>query len=250
MPLPSPAKRLPIRPAPKKTELLRGFLQRAAQANGYGSPLWVCEAAGLRPSNLVDSTSLSNLAVLLGLQPDELDKHRCNVEKTTVLCGGNWISRRFLDQKRGRLCPQCILETGFSDLRWDISTWVACPEHGIALTDRCGECGKGLDWRRRRVDFCDCGAYLLGGSQRAPTAAVRLVQELDRRFNWHIEKPDWRLNDALETLSVVSIQPVNLTGRLKLTLEEKLQELADGSEIVLRWPSAFHEWQATTADKS
>lgn len=247
MPLPSRNCRVPIRLAPQAFESLKGFLLRTAIANGYRDPKWILEAANTSAKSLNCSADLGQLSSVLDVKLTEIERRRYLVDDPIVRVAGNQISRSHLDPRGSKICPACISERGYVDIRWDVSLWAACPRHAVALIERCTSCGRKVTWRRRALNVCDCGSDFARQLVAAPQEAVEFVEEMDRRFNWCDGEQRWELNDALEMVwlaATYSRESVASRRRYasRPTVRDALQILSDYGDIVLTWPDGLHRW--------
>lgn len=97
--------------------------------------------------------------------------------------GSDWLQARFLSQQRGLdrmvweylghhflpgtglrdlstpICVSCVLEHGYCEASWTVSSACICPHHRTPLLDCCPNCGTPVTWNRPAVDVCRCGRY-------------------------------------------------------------------------------------------
>lgn len=154
-------------PTPLTGESLMGYILRLTQENGYATPAWVFELAGLKinlrtggaPKLYREAEDLTALQRVIGLTRPEFDgmRYRQRGFDNSVLVSGNRLppdSIRFVSPK---VCPGCLRQDDYYRVAWDLFPFTACPTHKTILIDRCLGCGKRLSWERKRVGVCRCG---------------------------------------------------------------------------------------------
>lgn len=172
---------------PFPDESFAGFILRLAAANGYSGISEVLRALqslnGTRCSDAfmlrASCEGLEQLSLMATGTADALSGYACE-----VLAGGaSMVSGvRVPDDARmdvyAQVCTSCLFEHGRADAAWDLAPVVTCPEHGVYLRDRCGECGERLRWSRSSLFHCGrCGADLRRQAIESAPEGVRLVSE-------------------------------------------------------------------------
>ncbi len=91
-------------------------------------------------------------------------------DKGYVYAGQSLGRSYFLNRTYPRVCPECLKDSGYCRLTWDISLVVACSKHRRLLLDRCDYCQRALSWNRPWQGICNCGTALaIAEPGQAPT---------------------------------------------------------------------------------
>lgn len=167
---------LPIREPPFPDESLTGFVRRHVLGMGYESfarLLSIIEGERFprRLENLTDRVSLTDLAILLRREPEELvamTVHRrtgvAEQQDRTRAEDGDHAGRSladYFDPSRRRVCVACLAERPAQEkLSWLLRPLAVCPEHGVLLVDRCPKCDRALAASRLELMTCRCGANI------------------------------------------------------------------------------------------
>jgi hypothetical protein len=80
-----------------------------------------------------------------------------------------------------RACPECCRQDGFISARFGLAAEYACPVHKKALPECCAQCSERVNWRRRGLITCSCGASLAGQPQAEVAPAVFDFLDIVRR---------------------------------------------------------------------
>jgi len=232
-----------LRPPLKEGEGPKGFLLRLAQANE------------------LDITALNNLGiqfdveVLMGMKyfPEDFlnqaeGKYAKHLEKALIENPQAW------NREVPRYCPVCLQRDQFWHFEWEVLCIDACPEHGIWLIDKCGECHHPLTWKRQELMRCGCGATL-GVQQPAPCpkAMITLCRAV---MHSTIASGDEKSLPIVASLGLKQIQrlirylgvygdpmvglkPKRPTGGVSLSSSWVTTSLA--SEILEQWPKSFYD---------
>jgi hypothetical protein len=156
---------LVITPSPFKGESLPGFILRAAEDNGYDSPLKLLHYAGMDDNEARSARpSLDKLAPLFGKSIDDfksagLDSSSESRGRYVQIMGHN-IPSMFTSCKHASLCLECVKENGYIDGYHEIKYAIACPKHKVRTIRYCPGCQNTLSWHRLGLAKCKCGADL------------------------------------------------------------------------------------------
>lgn len=94
---------------------------------------------------------------------------------------GHPLPQHMIRPMRPKICPQCLLETGYCHRRWDLLLVTTCPVHGCMLIDECPKCKRNITWVRAGVSICRCGFdWRLATCQAAGETELRLTQHIHR----------------------------------------------------------------------
>ncbi|MDO9365713.1 MAG: TniQ family protein [Methylotenera sp.] len=156
---------LVITPSPYKGESLPGFILRAAEDNGYESPLKLLHYAGMDDNEARSARpSLDKLAPLFGKSIEDFKATGLDSGSESrgryVQIMGHSIPSMFTSCKHASLCVECVKENGFIDGYHEIKYALACPKHKIKTLNSCPVCHKTLSWHRLGLTKCKCGAGL------------------------------------------------------------------------------------------
>jgi hypothetical protein len=131
--------------------------------------------------------------------------------KQSFAYAGHPIGRDyFLNKFYPRVCIDCLLETGYCILSWDIGLVVCCPKHSTLLVDRCSLCMKPLSWIRSRLSSCSCSAPLerLENNEAVKPVESQFAAWVDRHIGRNL---DIKLNERPTALTVM-LEPLSLNG--------------------------------------
>lgn len=155
-------------PEPFADESLMGYVLRLTEENGYDTPKWIFDVAGLSadvgaggwPALYGLCPDLGTLGRVLGLEGGEFVGAGYNLGETggEVAAYDSTLPKGLIRFQSPKLCPACLRQASYHRGLWDLLPFTACPEHGLVLVDRCGQCGGRVRWSRRRVSYCRCGA--------------------------------------------------------------------------------------------
>jgi hypothetical protein len=191
---------LPIREPPFPDESLTGFVRRHVLGMGYESfarLLSIIEGERFprQLENLTDRVSLTDLAILLRREPEELVAmtvhRRTGVAEQQDRTRGedDDHARRsladYFDPSRRRVCVACLAEQPAQEkLSWLLRPLAVCPEHGVLLLDRCPMCDRALLAPRLELTTCRCGASLsLRPSEKVGAAALEIFRTIRGWFD-------------------------------------------------------------------
>lgn len=149
-----------------------------------------------------------------------------------------------------RFCPVCAEEKDYWPQAWELSLYVACPDHRLALLDRCSACGQCITWSRPSLFHCACGQKL-SNSRRIEASDMELefchllVAKLNGQGKEHAHLKLLSL-DMLHRLAVVigaygrknrGIRPLKVNGFATLPVASEL--VCHASLALLDWPNGF-----------
>jgi hypothetical protein len=162
---------LPLWVVPEKDEPAHGILLRLSTRNGILSRGLVAELTGLTPFNLRMGIGIDRLASIIQCDPNVI-RHSTITEVEAghqMIRGQRIVTKRDVDRKHRRYCPQCVSESGYHRFWFDLRFVTSCPEHGIELSKRCS-CGGNLGWSD--VDIVKCRCCTDGHASLVPRAAA------------------------------------------------------------------------------
>lgn len=155
-------------PAPKSTESFLGYLLRVSEANGYDTPKYVLEHAGLTDNERRNVRfPLGKFTQILGCDMADLESISytgADADGQRAQLLGHSLGRSLrsgpLRLKSPAFCPHCVCDNGYIDAFWDLNQVVACPIHSCKVIELCPDCGQSLHWLRPGLLTCKCGADL------------------------------------------------------------------------------------------
>ncbi len=241
-------RRLLVRPCPSPEENLQGFVQRAADANGFpAGSLWkhVVQGLGGPPG-----AGISFLTGLTGCTPAEA-KSLLKPPRPRVpwaLLPGVGVSEAAATAQ-ARICPACVAINGIVRACWCLRLYVGCDEHRVRLLSRCGRCGCGLARFRPSVSHCACGADLLAqGTERisddeaALLASIRAACKGSRTVVEDPKNPDeLSLDDLLNLVTLVGAREASPSGARPIARDEETAGaiVSNSAPILKDWPRSF-----------
>lgn len=159
-----------FRVVPELHESLTGYLMRSAERNRCGGPDTILRTLyGNRGSPILRSAEL--LADHCRCTVDEITRtlgfcRRSGSEGLHWYVSGQWITKEyFVSPRSAKVCARCLQDASFIRGLWDLTFYLACPAHGVLLSEVCVSCGKHIAWNRHQVLHCRCGFDL----RRLPT---------------------------------------------------------------------------------
>lgn len=157
-------KPLVITPKPFNDESIRGFILRTSEENGYQHPLWILQYAGLDENEVRSAKPpLDKLVRLYGCKTGDLRHMEYSINANSDkyrkehMVNGHSIPLLYLQLKKPHICPECIRETGYISMFWDLKYAVVCPTHKKVVIEACPSCGNKLSWNRPGQLICRCG---------------------------------------------------------------------------------------------
>jgi TniQ len=73
---------------------------------------------------------------------------------------GHILNMDRLCLSRPRICPCCLLASGYCRWYWDLSLYCYCHIHRCEMVSKCDVCKQDVKWNRPAPSFCACGADL------------------------------------------------------------------------------------------
>lgn len=260
--------KLLVRPRPRTDESFAGYVLRLTERNGYQTPSWILERAGLEHLQLHHSCAfvfspgdgVKKLARLTGTAEVEIERLTCRKVDGSRLYRffGQTVFQYTIRAANPKVCPGCLTESPYCHRVWELSPATACPYHRCLLIDVCPGCRRRICWVRGRVCVCPCGL-----DWRSVT--VRPIEESELALTRHIHRlcglpgndrgqPDQvghspvsalPLHDLLAAVIFVAGQYEGLTGVTgkHLTLEGKTpRENPLLHQLLVKAYSAFEDW--------
>ncbi|PWW30561.1 TniQ protein [Cytobacillus oceanisediminis] len=184
---------------PKKDESLYSFLYRIALANHY-------EHIGSMLKEIGTTLYSANCNYLNGDKWERvvLDLlNRMSVNTRSLLLNHFNVSffggkveefdyRRVYNQYHVKYCPECLKESFYYRIYWDISLITTCVKHERYLIDRCPKCQKKIRASRIMRDKCTCGEiYTSTSAVDRPDQEVLEIQKVIFQL---LMEPDTTLN--------------------------------------------------------
>ncbi|MEK6738153.1 MAG: TniQ family protein [Planctomycetota bacterium] len=268
-------------PRPHEGESLKGLIIRAAEENGYYSPLLLLSLADVkmdcrtqrslytkqRMKNLskmlnIGIPSLWDMACLLGIE--ELPPQSYNVF-------GHKIHKYSVRTTAPKVCPKCLMESNHARKIWDLAAYTCCPEHKTLLIEECPNCKRKISWNRPRVNICTCGCdwryVALPEVSEAEMTLSRLILrvcglseseekvEEDKKVSWN-PLSSVSLSELLCAVYFISAQRhgvVDVTGKhyaVTLSHKELHETLTDAIKVFDNWPENYFKFLAESRGKN
>lgn len=179
------SKRLLLRtPARSPMESPLGYLLRVSESNHYKTPWYVFQLAGYQQSGMISAAlTMDKLAALVNQPLAELESASYTAREDdgsiSYRINGHHLGKTLasspFDLKRPKVCIACLEEGRRIDMCWDLSVFLACPDHACMLTSACGACGQRLSWFRPGALTCRCGKKLEAKPEIRASAGVLTV---------------------------------------------------------------------------
>lgn len=251
-------------PTPYADESTMGFLLRTAETNGYNGISKLLSLAGLKEKERRSSRPpLHKLHHLFG---EDAGSSRLTSLDARISESGRFIAisnhrlpALYFRSKYAGLCPICVQENGYIRNYFELRYAQVCSKHHIRVISKCNACNKLLDWNRRGLTTCKCGADLSTQASEAindPAVAV-LADIIDSKL---YDKPINMTQAIGEGFPIDSIQSLSLETLLGLILrfgsaaadakhilpdpfgEIDLLALKVSAGIFKNWPHGFHDF--------
>lgn len=251
-------------PDPMPHEGIFGYVLRVSEANGYDTSWHVFRHAGYEQGEMLTAGFVvRKLASILNKSPSLLAPHAysglANDGLTEYRLNGHPIGRGLnlapLRLKRPAICPACIKESGFADVCWDATSFVACPAHGTYLLHCCPTCSSPLRWLRPGLLTCSCGASLGDAvTEPASPATIALMAILRKKIRGDAVLELNMTDGGIPTEQLLHV-PLGSLLRVLALLEKLNKEvgLSRGgtwpvSDAFAEWPLGFHHYLRRMAD--
>lgn len=168
---------LVLTPAPHPTECLSGYLLRLGTVNGYPTPACIVSNWSTHwHRTSYRHVSVRELMEVSGLSQEVAERvcltSRRGATRSVVSLLGMELHASEVRMDTLRICPVCVADTGRHEAFWHLKLVNWCPMHGVALLERCKECGQDLVWNRPAVGICKCGADLLSQREHGPCSEM------------------------------------------------------------------------------
>lgn len=258
-----PQQPLAVTPSPAKGEALLSFILKTSALNGYTSPSKLFsyaemtdnEARSVRPP-------LSKLAPLYGKTAEELIALGLDyVDEATPVrhlpLMGHAIPFMYTRSKNAGFCLQCVQEHGFIEGFHELKYALACPQHHCKTILTCPSCHNPLNWHRRNLMTCSCGADLsVLPLQKVEHPAVLVLLGVihAKLMRESLPLDEMKaLGFPIEAIDRLSIQTLlSMIYRFGLfnqkqqsadnELETDWQALQTTAEVLSGWPHRFHDY--------
>lgn len=261
---------LPFRPLPQPLESAIGYLLRLGGANGFPSLTWLQayrKHMGLPAQDFEvffeqatghGSLALLNLwgpsSALLPIRPEK----RLGIKNT------------YWNLRYRRWCPECLREHGYWRAEWLLTLQIACPVHQRLLHELCPFCEQPVGWYSGELVRCRCGGELAQGARIEVTPPLQAIASLlSQKFAAACEHgPSMSISDCglgqlladvhvarlLELLWALGCYTHHRALKKPLKVQHHhriavaLPVLESAAQILLGWPTAFHDFMAELSD--
>jgi DNA-binding MarR family transcriptional regulator len=259
----TPKQPLAVTPSPAKGEALLGFILKTSALNGYTSPSKLFGYAGMADNEARSARPpLNKLAPLFGKTTEELVAAgldyvgEATPAKHLPLMGHN-IPFMYTRSKNAGFCLQCVQEHGFISGLHELKYALACPQHHCKTVLTCPSCHSPLNWHRRNLTTCSCGANLSASPPRKvehPAVLVLLGVLHAKLMRESLNQDSMKeLGFPVEAIEQLSIQTLlSMIYRFGLfnqkqqpadnELEADWQALQTTAEVLSNWPNKFHDY--------
>lgn len=254
---------LAITPSPEKGEALPGFILRTSALNGYSSPSKIFAYAEMSDNEARSARPpLDKLAPLYGRTVESLiDAGLDYVDDTTpakhLPVMGHAIPYMYTRSKNAGFCLQCVQEKGSIESFHELKYALACPHHHCKTILACPSCNSPLNWHRRNLTTCSCGADLsvhMPQKVEHPAMLVFLGILQVKLMQQPLPHDEMRAlgfpTDAIEQLSIQTL--LSIIYRFGLfnqkqqpasnEYEADWQALQTTAEVLSDWPNKFHDY--------
>ncbi len=253
-------------------ESLPSLLARIAFARHLDDPTWICAHAGIRNGfgGLWTEEQASRMATLLGLPSAEIVSRAYLKNGTAHSFLKTTVSRQHFGWASPKICPCCIAEKGYHSAVFDLHAMRHCPQHAVALLDRCDGCGARLAFRGTQLFVCrHCGTDFRKMKAKPVDPATLACEAFVARLAGF---PDLHpaidasslyrssafsklsLGDHLQMMQTLGSQRRALLYRTKLqqfrlASKEGYMAMLEGWDLVRRWPDPFFDMLDKVSDQ-
>lgn len=240
-------------PQPETNESLLAYVLRLTEVNGYSSPLELMRFTGAKGREL--TVRRMNLRGLSRATQCPIDKlRRINLRSSRKRSYGlgclNGISLPLseIHLRRSKVCTQCVKELPYIQAHWHLDLMIACPIHGRKATTECPLCGCELQWLRRGLLVCHCGADVSDHRTESLNPSILPILHLlrSRALQIQVAKEEPCLSDELYALSLPAlITIIRVVGGAQLASLGQKQEnceelLVASTDVLTDWPHRFY----------
>lgn len=254
---------LNIQPYP--FESLESLLFRAAARNKLKGISALCQALGLPKRSILNPQRDAQLSTSMHVEIDALTqaipKRSSKPGKTHLIeYGGHCLRHDQLALSTTRLCPLCVLHTGYGRSYWMLAPFSVCEIHGTALIDHCPSCDAPISMGRISYVHCRCGKNFLDfvpkpASQSACNTSQLIASVFKRDRMAQGALPDRFPKEHLYRLDLYSLldlvtflgglqanQKVAQMRKLKGTVSVRLalKSLERAALVLADWPHGFY----------
>jgi hypothetical protein len=166
-------------PAPFPSESPYGYILRLSEVNGYSTPRAIFRLAGMSEYKRI---RIGQLANLVNRSAAQLEAIANKPHPDFALIARLRRNRARVVDLRPRICPLCIREKGVIEAHWDLVFMTACPVHCGRALSKCESCQKPLNWFRRGLLECRCGATLATAGSLSNSAECNLLDVVRRKI--------------------------------------------------------------------
>lgn len=257
---------LVVTPKCYKFESIKGYILRVSEANGYETPTVMLSGAGMTNGEMNSIIPpLDRLSALLNRSISEMQKLGYHKPYGSASAKRIWLHNNemptiYLNIKSPKICPECIVESGFTDSFWDLKFAIGCPLHDRYLLKSCPDCKKPLSWFRPGLLKCKCGCDLskFGGESLNNNAVLGLLTFMRNLLRREPHKQDYLMQklgfpvDHLMMLTLPELLSIivrfeNKGGHLNksigsvITYQEEMT-LERVSHALKNWPEGLYSY--------
>lgn len=262
-------------PRPHTGESLKGLIIRAAEENGYYSPLLLLSLADVKMDcrtqrSLYTKQRMKNLSKMLNIGIPSLWDMACLVgieelPPQSYNMFGHKIHKYSVRTMAPKVCPKCLKESNYARKIWDLAAYTCCPEHKTLLIEECPNCKRKISWNRPRVNICTCGCdwryVALPEVSEAEMTLSRLILRVCGLLESGEPMVEGKDREGTETpLSTVGLSEllcavyfiagqqhgvVDITGKnyaVKLSHEELHEVLTNAVMVFNNWPKNYFKF--------
>lgn len=253
-----------VRPRPKESESLNGFILRLSQENWFTRSGLIEDLAQIKvPQIALQNGGLDLLARHLGMKPAALEAYQYSpIDGTGTIRRflGSEVHQSHLLTTAMRYCPVCMGVKRYHQAIWEMRMVGACPEHGVPLLSIDPVYGRPISWQRPdllRMPWGDLPVADLNGhcatlsddaliGQRAIFEKCGLQHDGERVL---ARMPDaiatMTLNDFLKVIVLLGASALNILGfsgarPVYAAGVDVLKLSASGANMLMGWPDRFY----------
>ncbi len=158
---PTSNRKLLVRPRRMSGESLRGYIWRVFEQNGIPEPAKIYSNFRMKIRGH-DASIINSILALDGIDSHEIPTPLGSESKFEVSNADLFEIRNALNSRK--ICVQCLDAYGYHRKNWEYPWFVACPEHGIWMIDKCQGCGKPITWDSSELTRCSCDFNFLNSN--------------------------------------------------------------------------------------
>lgn len=255
--------KLLVRSRPEPDESLAGYLVRLTEENGYDTPSWIMRLAGIEYRQ-ADKSAIAfrppeYFEELAALTDNEVSRIGALTyppagilgQQDIILFEGARIYKYLLRIDAPRVCPQCLIESGYCRRAWELTLVTACPLHCRLLLEKCPRCNSGLRMNRKCVSVCSCGYdYRDSVTPSVPSDELVLARQIYSLCGFTAEEMSRTTDDPTAGLSLSDLVTLiifisgQLRGSLSTTGRRYLtsRDTAELHDAFVKARAVFREW--------